>query len=39
MYEHERNLHFRKEEERREVPRKRGPREILHPEIMTGKQA
>ena len=39
MYEHERNLHFRKEEKRTQIPRKRGPREILHPEKMTIERA
>jgi hypothetical protein len=39
MYQHERNLHFRREEESREVPRKKGPREILHPEKMTLNRA
>jgi len=39
MYEHERNLYFRQEEEARVIPRKTGPREILHPEQMTINRA
>ena len=39
MYEHERNIHFRKAEELTQIPRKKGPREILHPDKMTIERA
>ena len=39
MYQNERNLHFQREEEGREIPKKKGPREILNPEKMTVNRA